>query len=90
METYLLWGYIRDIPTRNVPHFQLHYRSKSGSLVSLELGIIVYRLVSKAMVQGVVDNNDLSVHDKSLRSYHVSENKYGMTHNITQCSTLVL
>jgi hypothetical protein len=57
-----------------VPHFQPHYRSKSGTLVSLELGIVVHRLVSKAsMVQGVVDNNDLSVHDKSLRNYHVSE-----------------
>ena len=30
MNFFLWWSYIGDIPTQSVPHFQMHYRRKSG------------------------------------------------------------
>jgi hypothetical protein len=53
--------YIGDIPTRNVPHFQLHSRSKSGTVnISKDRDSpSLSNFNGKSKVRGAVGNNDL-------------------------------
>ena len=64
IETYLKWSHIGDTPTQSMPHFQLHYKSKSGIiyLLSLEMGIIDHRPISMTSFvnRGGVKNIDLA------------------------------
>ena len=58
-----LTGYIRDIPIQNVPHFQLHFRSKSGIVgISRDMDTRPSsNFNGKSMVWGAVGNNMLAL-----------------------------
>lgn len=63
METYLQWGYIRDMPTQSVPHFSCIIRAKvAQSTISKNRDTPSQsNFNGKFMIRGAVNINDLVV-----------------------------